>query len=182
MDVLVKKVENYLVSGSENTFCWAGLCYAPFVYISPNSVNIAGGATHTDDFSGHYNPWSNPGESSISYVFYDAANTIDSVMVVVLYKTQTVGVGDNLANEFNISEPYPNPASSYVKFDYDFANVGNSSLRIYSLVGSLVREINITNNSGSMQVNTGDLEEGFYFYRLTNGANELKTGKFVVKR
>jgi len=181
LDVLVKKVENYVVTGSENTFCWAGLCYAPFVYVSPNSVNIGAGVTHENDFSGHYNPWSNPGESSISYVFYDANNVNDSVMVNVIFTTATNGYEDNLITEFSISDPYPNPASSYVKFDYDFANVGNSSLRIYSLVGSLVREISITNNSGSLQVNTIDLEEGFYFYRLSNGAAELKTGKFVVK-
>lgn len=181
LDVLLKKVENYVVSGSENTFCWAGLCYAPFVYISPNSVNIGAGVTHTDDFSGHYNPWSNPGESSISYVFYDANNVNDSIMVTVIFTTATIGYGDNLAAKFNISDPYPNPASSYVKFDYDFANVANSSLKIYSLVGSLVREINISNSAGSLQINTGDLEEGFYFYRLSNGAAELKTGKFVVK-
>jgi len=181
MDVLVKKVENYVVAGSENTFCWAGLCYAPFVYVSPNSVNIGAGVTHTDDFSGHYNPWSNAGESSISYVFYDAANINDSIMVTVFFTTGTIGYAENLIADFNISDPYPNPASSYVKFDYDLSEVGNTSIKIYSLVGSLVREIKLTNNSGTLQVNTVDLEEGFYFYKLTNGSNEYKTGKFVVK-
>ena len=181
LDVLVKKVENYLIAGSENTFCWAGLCFAPFVYVSPYSVNIGPGITHTDDFSGHYNPWSNPGESSISYVFFDANNINDSIMVTVFFATETIGYGENLAANFSISDPYPNPANNFVKFNYDFSALGNTSIKIYSLVGSLVREINLTNNSGTLQVNTGNLEEGFYFYKLANGSSELKTGKFVVQ-
>ncbi len=181
LDVLVKKVENYIIDGSENTFCWAGLCFAPFVYVSPYSVNIGAGVTHTDDFSGHYNPLSNEGESSISYVFFDANNINDSIMVTVLFTTLTSGFGENIVADYSISNPYPNPASSFVKFDYDFSVLGNTSMKIYSLVGSLVREIKLTNNSGTLQVNTGNLEEGFYFYKLANGSNELKTGKFVVQ-
>jgi len=181
MDVLVKKVENYIIAGSENTFCWAGLCYAPFVYVSPNSVNIGAGATHTNDFSGHYNPKSNPGESSISYVFFDANNINDSIMITVIYQTQTVGYGENMTADFSISDPYPNPANSFVKFNYDYSEMGNTTLEIYSLLGSLVRKVNFTNNTGTKQINIGDLEEGFYFYKVANGSKELKTGKFIVK-
>lgn len=86
LSVLVKKVENYLVMGSYNAFVWGGINYAPFVYISLHSHTIpAGGTTGDDGFLGYYGPNSNPGQSSISYVFFDEYNPNDSVSVIVLY-------------------------------------------------------------------------------------------------
>ena len=80
--VLVKKVENYLVDSTENTFCW-GQCFLPWIYQSPNPIVIGAGATNDIDFSGHYNPKSNAGESSISYVFFDEADPNDSVSLSI---------------------------------------------------------------------------------------------------
>lgn len=181
LSVLVKKVENYVVDGSENTFCWAYLCYAPFVYISPNSVEIAAGATHIDDFSGHCNPWSNSGVSSISYVFYDENNINDSVMVTVLYSAVETGVADNFNAGNSLSQPYPNPSSDIVKFDYNLAGNQPASVKIYSLIGSQVGEATITSSAGTLSFDTSILEEGFYFYSLYAGDAKMESGKFVVK-
>lgn len=180
MSVLVKKVENYVVEGSENTFCWAMLCYAPFVYVSPNAVTIEGGATHGPDFSGHYNPWSNPGEASISYVFYDENNINDSVMVNVIFTTLETGVGDNYAS-YSLSKAYPNPATDVVKFDYNIPGNQVATVKIYSLIGSLVGEAQMTSSQGTLRFDTGLLEEGFYFYSLYAGNEKMESGKFVVK-
>lgn len=181
LTVLVKKVENYIIEGSDNTFCWAGLCYAPFVYVSPNSVDIAGGATHVDDFSGHYNPWSNPGEASIDYVFYDANNINDSVSVTVIYTTLETGIGNNFNSNYSFSQPYPNPATDIVKFDYDLPNNQTASVKIFSLIGSLVSEMEITSATGTLNFDTNRLEEGFYFYSLYSENEKMESGKFVVK-
>lgn len=182
LSVLVKKVENYLVDSTENTFCWAGLCYAPFVYISPNAVNIAAGTIHEDDFSGHYNPKGHPGESSVSYVFYDEANPNDSVMVTVIYTTLTIGVDDNFSAAYSISHPYPNPATDIVKFDYNLPDNQTATVKIYSLLGSLVGEMGITSASGTLSFNTDKLEDGFYFYTLFSGNEKMESGKFILRR
>lgn len=182
LTVLVKKVENYLISGSVNTFCWAGLCYAPNVYVSPLSTIIpAGGTTAPGEFSGHYNPNTNPGQSSISYVFFDENNINDSVMVTVLYTTVTTGLTSDISADFNFSDPYPNPANNFARFDYQFSVPSESSLKIYSLIGSLVKEINISSPEGTLQIDTRNFEEGFYFYVLSSGNSEIKTGRFIVK-
>lgn len=183
MDVLAKKVENSIIPETVNTFCWAGQCYPPFVYISPNYTTIpAGATTAVGEFSGHYNPMSIPGQSSISYVFYDNNNPLDSVMVTILFYTSTTGLALNNESGFSISDPYPNPASQMVKFDYKLDQVSNANLKVYSLVGSLVKEINITQHSGTIQIETGLLQEGFYFYTLSDSGKELKTGRFIVSR
>lgn len=183
MDVLAKKVENSIIPETVNTFCWAGQCYPPFVYISPNFTTIpAGATTAVGEFSGHYNPMSIPGQSSISYVFYDNNNPLDSVMVTILFYTSTTGLALNNEKGFSISDPYPNPASQVVKFDYEMDQVSNTNLKVYSLVGSLVKEINITQPSGTIQIETGLLQEGFYFYTLNSAGKELKAGRFIVSR
>jgi hypothetical protein len=180
IDVLAKKVENSLITGSVNTFCWAGQCYPPFVYVSPNFTTIpAGATTAVGEFSGHYNPDSNPGQSSVSYVFFDNNNVNDSVMVTVLFYTSTTGITPNCKSEFTISDPYPNPANHFVKFDYELSEA-NGQLKIYSLVGSLVKESEITDQSGTIQMSTERMEEGFYFYILSSSGKELKTGRFIV--
>lgn len=180
MNVLVKKVENYLVEGSENTFCW-GLCFPPFVYQSPNSIEIAAGATNDLDFSGHYNPKTNEGESSISYVFFDENNPSDSVMVTVIFTTIQTGIGNQFGQANIISSAYPNPANNFVRFDYSLETKQGASMKIYSLIGSLVKEYNVSSGNGTIEVETADLEEGFYFYTLSSGNKEIETGKFVVK-
>jgi hypothetical protein len=181
MDVLVKKVENYLAEGTTNSFCWGGMCYPPNVYVSPNATTIPGGGISPDgEFSGDYDPGTIIGQSSISYVFFDSSNENDSVMVTVLFTTTATGLTPIHEKEFVISEPYPNPANDFVKFDYALNQSFNGQLKVYSLVGSLVKEIKITDQSGTIQVSTDKLEEGFYFYILSSSGKEMKTGRFIV--
>ena len=181
MDVLVKKVENYLAPGTSNSFCWGGMCYPPNVYVSPNATTIPGGGISPEgEFSGDYDPGTIIGQSSISYVFFDSANENDSVMVTVLYTTTATGLTPVNEREYTISEPYPNPANDFVKFDYNLNQSLDCQLKLYSLVGSLVKEIKITDQSGTLQINMDQLEEGFYFYILSSSDKELKTGRFIV--
>jgi hypothetical protein len=181
LDVLAKKIENYLAPETSNSFCWGGQCYPPNIYISLSSaIILPGETTAIGAFTGDYDPGTIIGQSSISYVFFDSSNENDSVMVTVLYTTTATGVKSINEKEFTISDPYPNPANGFVKFDYDLNQSTNGLLRVYSLVGSLVKEIKITDPSGAIQVNTDRLEEGFYFYTFSSSGQELKTGRFIV--
>lgn len=181
MDVMVKKVENFVIPTTVNTFCWAGLCYPPFIFISPNFTTIpAGGTSAVGDFSGHYNPMSIAGLSTISYVFFDNDNHNDSVMVTINYSALTTGINPNTAEKLVISEPYPNPANQLVNFDYELNDADGAQLSVYSLIGSLVKEIKISNESGTLQLSTDQFQEGFYFYVLSTSGKELKAGRFIV--
>ena len=48
MEMYVKKIVITEGEGSMNTFCWAGLCYAPQTMVSPNAETIAPGETATE--------------------------------------------------------------------------------------------------------------------------------------
>ncbi len=166
-----------IVPNTTNSFCW-GLCYPPTTDTSAVAVSIDAGGIY-DEFSGDYYPDGNEGSSTIKYTYYDENNPSDKISVVVVYST-TVGIDD--PTDYKLSAAYPNPANSFVKFDYDFNEMPeNSKVMIFDLLGSTVKEINVNNRYGSLKVNTSDLKDGIYFYSLVINNEPTKTQKLIVK-
>lgn len=180
-EVKVRKIENYLVEGSVNTFCW-GYCYDPSVYVSTVSVSIDAGATNITDFIGKYEPNENPGISSISYVFFDCNNPQDYITVIVNYDATSTGIADNLFNNVYFSNAYPNPANNFTSIDYDLPyTVEKLSINIYNLLGAVIKEIPVPDFKGSIKINTNDLNDGIYFCTFIINGEIFKTNKLVIK-
>ena len=166
-----------IVPGASNSFCW-GLCYPPTTDTSAVSVDIDAGGMYTE-FSGDYFPDGNEGASTIKYTYYDELNPSDKISVVVVYST-LVGINDPV--DYKLSAAYPNPANSFVKFDYDVSEISdNSKVVIYNLLGSAVKEVRIDNSFGSLKINTSDFKEGIYFYSLVVNNEPTKTQKLIIK-
>lgn len=178
IDVIVKKVEFSLITGSLNTFCW-GLCYPPNVYVSP-PFTVNANTTDSVNFSGHYNPLTFAGASVIRYVFYDAAHPNDSVCVNVSYDALYVGINNQAAKNI-LSGAYPNPANNTVNFDYSVNTENEGFVIIRNLVGSVVKKSVLTGAEGKLTVNTGDLPEGIYFYSLDVDGKIMTTRKLIVR-
>ncbi|MCD4789716.1 MAG: T9SS type A sorting domain-containing protein [Bacteroidales bacterium] len=177
MDVLVKKVIIDTIPTTTNDFCW-GSCYPSFVYVATYPVTIGPGDIY-HEFAGHYSPNGIEGKSKIMYVFFDMNSPDDSVSVIVDYNATTSGVIDNYCN-CSISNAYPNPANSFTSLNYDMNGVKNARLVIYNFLGSVVKEIEITNSYGNLKVNTSDFDEGIYFYSLLINNKALKTQKLII--
>ena len=178
ISVKVKKVENNIVSGSINTFCW-GQCFSPATYVSPNPISIDGGAVNKNDFHGDYSPNGNKGTSVITYVFFDADNPTDSAYVTVLYKVNL----DNILyiNDANTFRVYPNPANDYVNISCN-SKYNNSSAKIiiYNALGSVVRKIQITDKQRNVAVSVNGFKSGIYFCKLMD-ENDIAVKKIIVK-
>jgi Secretion system C-terminal sorting domain len=179
IDVMVKKVEFNLVSGSMNTFCW-GLCFPPNVYISPTPVTVNALTTDSIDFSGHYNPLSFAGASMIRYVFFVQSNPNDSVCVNVTYDALYVGINNHTVKTI-LSGAYPNPANSTVNFDYSLNTENEGSVIIRNLLGSVVKKSVLIRAEGKLSIFTGDLPEGIYFYSLDVDGKTMITRKLIVR-
>ena len=180
--IMCKKTEISLTAGSSNTFCW-GLCFPPHVFVSPSPVNLAAGQLDTISFLGEYYSNGFTGTSRIAYTFYNETNTDDSIRILVDYAYNVTGLGDLFARgEFRFSDAYPNPASSYTRFDYDLPLGMASELRILNLLGSEISRLPLEGGSGSVQVNVADLTEGVYFYALIVGGEAITTRKLIVRR
>ncbi|MFO8086313.1 MAG: T9SS type A sorting domain-containing protein [Bacteroidales bacterium] len=180
LDVLVKKVELDLVSGSQNYFCW-GMCYTPLTYVSPTPLTISANAT-TDGFDGEYQARGNLGESQIMYVFYPESDTTDTVAVVVNYMATPVGVQPGAKKEPDLSDAYPNPANEKVYFTYELpADITKAKIVIRNMIGAVVKEARLSHDNGEVRFDTYDLNEGIYFYSYILNDQIYVTRKFVIQ-
>lgn len=81
-------------------------CYPPNISESIGYLSLAGGQSSSEgDFSGHYEPHNNYGDSYIEYEFFNMNNEDENVKVVVQFATITVGINENVpinyANTFH---------------------------------------------------------------------------------
>lgn len=166
--------------GSENTFCWGGLCYPPFVDTSSNATTILP-QLMAYEFSGDYDPKGFAGTTKIKYTFYDIENPDDNVAVIVNYDASDPNSIAVNKKQFTLSKAYPNPANNTVSVDYDLKNQPNASIAFYNLLGSKVREIELTRSFGTLTIDTSDLIEGIYFYSLLIDNDATQTQKLIVK-
>lgn len=182
LGVMVRKYDVRLVEETSVSFCWAGSCYAPSTYLSPEAMRIESQGT-TEDFHGDYYHNSIQGTSVARFTFFNEDNPGDSTSVVINYIVGYLGIDKNTASAVTISNLYPNPATSASFVDYKLPkSVANASLRVSNLLGVTVMEIPLNRNEGKATINVSNLKEGIYFYSLIVNNSATHTRKFVVKR
>jgi N-acetylneuraminic acid mutarotase len=95
--------------------------------------------------------------------------------------TPLLNVNEN-TTDFSINT-YPNPATTYVKIDFNFEVSNNYQLQIFDENGKMVNNyINIETNKNQLVVNVSQLPKGIYFYTFnTNNLPRHFSGKIIVK-
>ncbi|UPT66691.1 MAG: T9SS type A sorting domain-containing protein [Sphingobacteriales bacterium JAD_PAG50586_3] len=164
------------LQAADNWFCW-DLCYEPTVATSVGLITIPA-LGDTGIFSGHVNNNGAEGNSVIKYCFYNESNIADSTCMEIAYVITPTSVADAAAIKF--SNPYPNPANDNVTFNYTLANTNKATVKIYNMLGALVKTNTITDSTGKLTINTSDLRPGLYLYDLQVSGKSMKTGKFTV--
>ncbi|GAI11594.1 unnamed protein product, partial [marine sediment metagenome] len=168
-----RKKEISIISGTNNTFCWAGQCYSLGTFVSTDSTIIASGATN-EDFKGYYYPDSCEGASIIDYTFFSLK---DSAKVTVKYNVTSTGVDNYITKENYISSPFPNPAGSFTYFSYNIKSNSKAYIAIHNVLGSQLKKIELTGKSGKIRINTNRLTSGLYFYSFVVNDKVIKTKK-----
>ncbi len=87
----------------------------------------------------------------------------------------------SIIDKIFVSEVYPNPTREFVSVDYDITGLNNAKVVIFNLLGSKVKEIELSDPVGTLKVNTSDLLEGIYFYSLLINNESLITQKLIIK-
>ncbi len=184
INVICKKYQLTMLDSTEITMCWAGSCYSPEINVSPNAQPIEAGQTITD-FIGHYNQQEfrplAPGESVVSWVFFDSANVKDSISVTIKYTSYPLDIEDVIANRAALSNAYPNPAGVSASFDYSIEPGSTGSVIIRNILGSTVQSGQLISGSGKFTINTTNLKDGIYFYSLLVDSNIPQVKKLIVK-
>ena len=172
MDIKVRRTEIQIVDGSINYFCWADNCYPPNVNESFGHLSLGAGQSSAEgDFSGHYEPHNNYGDSFIEYEFFNMNNEDENVKVVVQFATITVGINEN--------EPsvkiYPNPATEHITINLSCIM---NTVKLYDYTGSKIIE-EVVNNS-IYKMNTAQISTGVYILRITTD-KEVIVKQIIIK-
>ena len=76
---------------------------------------------------------------------------------------------------------YPNPATSYITFDFDKTPEKGYSIQVYSFLGKKMYENQ--NLTSKTTVNLSDFNRGVYIYHLIDRSGKIiESGKFQVSK
>ena len=74
---------------------------------------------------------------------------------------------------------YPNPASSFINFEFKETRLADFSFKVFNFIGKKVLEIN--NLTPRTVVNLNDYFRGVYIFQLTDRSGKVvESGKFQV--
>ncbi len=89
--------------------------------------------------------------------------------------------GETLVNT-KITKAYPNPATSYIVFEFDRTVDRSYSLQIFAFYGKKMTELHI--NESKLNINLDDnYMRGLYIYQLVDLSGKIiESGKFQVNK
>lgn len=179
LNILVKKEVVEDLEGTMNVFCW-GTCFGPDVIVSPNAVPVLANSLNTDELSFHV-IFEEPvfGSVTIRYSAYDERHPEEAVTILVKFHKSGENVGD--MTNMHFGQPYPNPASSMVRFDY-YLPAKNATALVYNLLGQEVMKKEMNTFEGQLRLSVADLKDGIYFCSVVIDGQSYATVKFVVKK
>lgn len=178
LNVVAKKVELFVVPGTEIYFCW-DMCFPPNVFVSGDVV-IDPGET-SSNFIGEYDSKGIAGKSRAMYVFYDENNSSDSSWIILEYHTGSQTNVKNIADDVELAEIYPNPAGNIAYFDYKINKMYEAKFVISNIVGSITHSQLLNSTDGKLTLDLSDYENGIYFYSLVIDGETILTKKLVIK-
>lgn len=174
------------VAGATHQFCWGELCspWGTADLISSEVVTLAAGAS-TSTFFGKYRHNGFAGQSRVRFCWFDAANTTDEFCYDVNYCVDVaecvLGIDEmqNLA-EMRINS---NPIQHTGFIQYAFKSFPNAGvMTIWNSYGQLIRQVNLTSQSGLVLISADEFSNGIYVCQIANEGQVLNTQRFVVAK
>ena len=168
------------IAGSSNYFCW-GVCYGETTNVSLLAQTIlASDTNHT--FYAHYKPLGNPGETLITYCFFNTANPTDQACQTVSFcyeSTCPIGVEETEHSKLELVGSNPLKGLSFMNYNLPTGEK-EGQLVITNLQGKLVKEVTVKGNSGSILLNAQDYAAGVYQFTLSTSKGR-ETIRVVVE-
>ena len=164
------------IAGTSNYFCW-GVCFGETTNVSLISQTILPSDTnHT--FYAHYKPLGNPGETLITYCFFNTANPADQACQTVSFCYESnceIGIEEQQTTKLELAGSNPLRGMSFINYALP-AGETKAQLMVTNLQGQLVKEYTVRGNSGSILMNAQDFAEGIYHFTLMTS-----TGKETLR-
>lgn len=77
---------------------------------------------------------------------------------------------------------YPTPTSDIIVLSYNFSDLSDKNLLVFNTLGQLVKEVTLSEKSGSRQISVADLKDGIYWYAVTGLNKEASSGEILILR
>lgn len=181
-----QRVSNDLANDHRTNFCWSTTCFS-HDFSNSSLLNVAvelknNGVDST--FKMTLEPRNTGGTTTVTMRFYNANDVNDYIDHTIVYvEDPTASISEeDLARGFDLSNPYPNPASDFAWIDYTLpSNVTTASLRITDMQGRAIGQQAINTFEDRAQIQTSDLASGVYFVNLMAEDRIIATSKLRVK-
>lgn len=160
-------------------FCNCITCFSPATNLSPVfTISPGTPCILTPD----YFPDSTGGTGIVRYTILDQTTAADSVSFDIVYNPGPAGINSNALVKPSISNPAPNPASSFFNVNYKLgnANVAGAKMIVYDLLGNRIMETAVEEMEGTVRMDVSTLEQGIYFCSLEANGKMLATHRLVV--
>lgn len=94
-----------------------------------------------------------------------------------------LGVNDNAASKFEVSNPVPNPSNTSSSIKYSLPKTGATKLSVYNTLGKLVYSKKAEGKQGENEfdVNVNELSSGIYIYSVEFEGRSI-TKRLIVNR
>jgi len=76
---------------------------------------------------------------------------------------------------------YPNPASDYINFEYEYIGTEQAFFELTNIVGHKVIEMSLDDNVGVKKVDISEIPSGLYFYTLKLDGKSMGTNRLIKK-
>jgi hypothetical protein len=179
-NVYVRRIINFEVPGTMNSFCFGVNCYGPSTSVSTIPTVLTAGVIDKS-FYGDYYPDGHGGTTSITYEFFD--NTTFSAPVkakaTIDYRLSFVGIEDN---KLVFKGPFPNPSNQQTNFEYNIpAGNDNAQIIIRNTLGVEMANYPIENQSGKKTIDVSNFASGIYFYTFIVDGKIVQSKKMIIK-
>lgn len=126
-----------------------------------------------------------PGNSSVKYLFYNIANTEESIEAEINYTIKEKNKQGMLyiSDVVQLSDVFPNPVREKAIFDYTYLNPEKEArLVIHSVLGSIIGEYILSPYESRLSIPVNNYNPGVYFYTLYIDNEGVATKKMVIRK
>lgn len=164
IDVKVSKEVLNATPSSSNYFCWVN-CFLPATMVSPTTIQFAPGDENDIDFSVHFTPNGDIGQSAIKYCAFDADNPSDSACTIIYFNATSSSLDDEV-QELSFSDFHPNPTSSNTEMNFNLLLAQHAEVVVLDMLGNLVKKHQLSGDKGRLTFTVTDLKAGLYFANI----------------
>ncbi len=83
---------------------------------------------------------------------------------------------------YKLEQNYPNPFQGRTTIEYSIPDdEKNASIMVFNMTGKLLKEFNLREKVGKIEITSDEFQAGIYLYSLVSDNNEIITKKMIVK-